>query len=301
MTIAHSYSTPPRDPYTDDGGPWPVLARIPDLSAAARQAPQRPTRPIAPARSAAHRIDAPQTRRSTALAPAGTAENRSDIGKHTAHLSQPPAHHLNQRAARFKATHDRAPGESPILPDWDPFSNPGKRLPDSFAPILSFLVMVVLFAAAGTSVLMLRSGRQHPVSEVPPPTRIEQTAAAPVVPTAVGPLGNSASRLVPTPPDESTTVAIPAPSSPLLAPSTDTNATGFDVPGMDAAPPAAAPAAEKDYPTSDYPEPIFPPTIEVNLPQAAMTGTPLPIARFSGQILEAPTRQAKNDDQSSIH
>jgi hypothetical protein len=208
---------------------------------------------------------------------------------------------LNQRAARSKAIHDRAPDDSPILPDWDPFSIPSKRLPDSFAPILSFLVMVALFTAAGTSVLMLRSGRQHPVSELPPPKPIEQTAAAAAAPTAAGPLGTSASRLVPTPPDEPTTVAIPAASSPQLAPSTDIDATSSNVTGMDATPAAAVPAAEQDYPANEYPEPVFPETIEVNLPQAAMTGTPLPIARFSGQILEAPTRQAKNDDQSSIH
>jgi hypothetical protein len=46
---------------------------------------------------------------------------------------------------------------------------------------------------------------------------------------------------------------------------------------------------------------VFPKTSEVNLPQAQLTDTPLPIARFSGEIQEATTRQAKNDDQSSIH
>lgn len=229
------------------------------------------------------------------------------VGKHAAHLSQPPAHHLNQRAARVRTIDERAAGESPILPDWNPFANRRHRLPDAFAPILSFLVMVALFTAAGTCVLLLRSAHRHAVSNSQPAAApVNNTAATPSAPTAVGPLGPTASRLVPDEPSETTNIAVPEPAPPKLAATTNEGAgrgaAGNSSTGSEQ-PPVAAPA-DQDYPATkypEYPEPEFPATNDIQLPQANATGGKLPVARFSGQILEAPTRQAKNDDQSILH
>ena len=94
---------------------------------------------------------------------------------------------------------------------------------------------------------------------------------------------------------------MPNPSTPELTPTVDVGTTHDETTGIESTPAAGNPTDENTIPGNVYPEPIFPPTNEVQLPQAATTDTPLPIARFSGEILEAPTRQAKNDDQSSIH
>jgi hypothetical protein len=302
VNIAQTYSTPPHDSGPNDQPTWPVLARILDVSTEAR--PPQSQRPAA-SDSSTRRVDPPQPRAAATVAPTLAAKVQLGIGKHSAHSPQPPAHHLNQRAKRAQRTHDDARSESSALPNWDPFSIPGKRLPDAFAPIFSFLAMVVLFTAAGTSILLLRNRPQQPVSEVPPPARLEQTAAVSAPPTAVGPLGASASRLLPAASIEPAAAASHAPTTSELKPPADVGATGngppeIDLPEIDTEP-AAAPTADTDRAATEYPEPIFPPMMEVDSPQAAMTDTRLPVARFSGEILEAPTRQARHDDQSSIH
>jgi hypothetical protein len=154
---------------------------------------------------------------------------------------------------------------------------------------------------------LLRSAHRHAASNSPSAaTPVDNTAATPAAPTAAGPLGPTTSRLVPDEPSESTNTVLPEPASPKLAASTSdgagrgaasNNATGGE------RTPVTAPA-DQDYPAtqySEYPEPEFPATSDIQLPQANATGGTLPIARFSGQILEAPTRQAKNDDQSILH
>jgi hypothetical protein len=337
VTTARSFSRLPRDLQSEDPGTWPVLARIPDLSADARPS-QRPSRPATPTRPSDRRFDAAKPRAEYESSTAGAVSDRDTapqskpkstethreiavgdashnslteqtpaIDKHAAHLRQPPAHHLNQRAARTR-TVDEQLEESSVLPNWNPFANPSKRLPETFAPILSFLVMVALFTAAGTCILLLRSAHRHSASDSPAATPIQNTAAAPATlaaptePTAIGPLGPTASRLLPADPNESTHVALPEFSTPKLTASTSDKTASGDAKGGERSP--AATPANQDYPATqypEYPEPEFPATNEIQLPQANATGEQLPVARFSGQILEAPTRQAKNDDQSILH
>lgn len=172
--------------------------------------------------------------------------------------------------------------------------------------------MVILFTAAGTSVLMLRSaGRQAAPDRTGTAAPLEKAAAVSTTPTAGGPLGISATRLEPAPASEASAVAISNPSSPQLAPAVGNDAsapdtTVRDVPatgitGIESSPAAAVPANDSNYPSTDFVEPEIPEANGIQLPQEQIRDTPLPIARFSGQILEAPMRQAKNDDESSIH
>jgi hypothetical protein len=191
-----------------------------------------------------------------------------------------------------------ASADSPALPDWNPFAIGGSSFPETFAPILSFLVLVALFTAAGTSVLMLRNTNQSPVSGSPLRSgKIERSVAGP---TAAGPRGFSEQRLEI---DESAVSAAktdePAPAPPATP--LDDEMRANDVTADDEAPRSASASDDPAYPTTDFPAPGLLESGEQELPQAQMSDPPSAPARLTGSIYESPTRQAQHDDESSVY
>jgi hypothetical protein len=298
VTTAQTTSTPTRNPQDSSGDAWPVLIRLPDVSAASQSAADRPQRlGAAPASHAVdYRFDPPQSRGSQTSAAPSELNARILGADQATKLSAVSSHHLHARHGRA-ASHINSKSDSPILPTWDPFSIPGSRFPELFAPILSFLVLVALFTAAGTSVLMLRNSQRRPSSESPVPSaaKIERTGTAP---TASGPRGIPAVRLEPGPTNDfnvASASGLPTAIGPTREPEATDNVTNTD-----AAPPSPTTAVDADRPMT-YPAPVFPETSERQLPQAQMSDTSPAVARFSGGIQESPPRQAQHDDQSSIH
>jgi hypothetical protein len=311
VTTAESLLTPQGAWPAGPGGAWPVLARIPDVAATARPAPQRPPRPAASAsaHTADYRFDPPQPRRSEiAAAMAAPPNDRTESGEHAAHTRRPPAHHLHQRMDRTTLPQPDRVGsvDSPALPKWDPFTIPANRFPDLFAPVLSFLLLVALFTAAGTSILMLRNSDRQPVSVPPNPSQpgIQQSADGP---TALGPRGLPAARLElevdstvknqPTASSASPTT-LQSPSSPSTSstPFADDDAANSEVTNFDVAPPVPA---TPEPPA--YPRPAFPETSELPTPQAQMSDPPPAIARLPRIILPVPPSQAQHVDQPGVY
>jgi hypothetical protein len=300
--MADNVPKPPTDLPRDVGSSCPVLARIPELVAEARPAPERPARPTPAVRPSGRRFDPPRPR-ATSMELARTFAAPSDSGQRGAHAPRTPAHHLNHRAARVRINEDDPLAiESPVLPAWNPFSITTRRLPEAFAPLLSFLVMVALFTVAGTSVLLLRKGPGESRGDSPhAAAEAELGSTASASRTAKGPLGASTSRLLPATNDDArASIAAPPTSPPPIAPSTR-HAADNDPTGLDSRPSAARPATELGMPPGEYAEPVFPNPADIKLPPAQATKPLLPVARFSGEILEAETRQAKNEDQSILH
>jgi len=184
VSTAHtfSYSTALPDPTGDFGdersvgaaGTWPVLARIPDVSAAGRPAdirfdPPQPDGWQAARHGAAHR--------------SGLRETAPSRDRHESTESDPA--HLTRRRSR-------------ILPAGNPFAFSDDRRQESLAPFLRFVLLFALFTAAGTSILIIgRSGRTANGDSTNPtattadpaiavPTAMQQTVAAPA---ATGPRG----------------------------------------------------------------------------------------------------------------
>lgn len=299
VTTGHS-SLPPREVPNRHPVSVPVLARIPDVSSPATAERPRLPRMAVPAAAAQQHGDSSAARRRPAAEPPTRTAQRASTIDHRAHATQPPAHHLRRRAKRITKA-PRAAADSPALPAWDPFTIPESRLSESFAPILSFLALVVLFTAAGTSLLLLRNvqrdseSKPHKASNA---SRIEEPLAKP---TASGPLGPTSARLEPAPSSSATAIALPPTAAPLLAPSLDDASNSHGGLLQDRSRPAASWPTSDEGPPTDLPAPIFPDGSDLPLPQAQMNDQMPAVARFSGRILEAPPHQAKHDDQSSIH
>jgi hypothetical protein len=189
------------------------------------------------------------------------------------------------------------PPESPALPDWNPFAISVSSFPDTFAPIVSFLVLVALFTAAGTSILLLRNGDRSPVSGSPlPASKVQRSVAGP---TAAGPNVFSRQRLEIDESAVSTATTIESPSAPALTPVKGEMGT-TDVPD-DEAPRAASAIDGQSYPTTDFPTPGLLERGEQKLPQVQTGEPPSAPAYLTGTIQESLTRQAQHDDQSSVH
>ena len=309
VTTEESLLTPPGDRPKRPGGAWPVLARIPEVAAAGRPAPQRPARPGvadgALARASDYRFDPPQPRRlDIAVAMAAPSEpTKQSEAAAAAPASRRPAPHLYQRIDQHQridqpAAADAAPPgdrlgpvDSPALPAWDPFTIPGRRLSETLAPIVSFLLLVALFTAAGTSVLMLRSTNRQPAAESQA-TSTKTNSVEPAVagPTATGPTGLSGARLEVDTDSQAHPTASPAlapattSQSPLpLTPADNDHTATSDVSSVDMTPPGTAMPESPDYHESRLPE--LHETNERPLPQAQMSDPrPAVTARLSGEI-----------------
>jgi hypothetical protein len=170
-----------------DTARWPVLARLPDVSAdsiAARSAKLRTPGAIE------YRFDPPQPN-DHANRTSGPAQ--SAIRNPQSAMARQP--HMFERG-RPVGQRGFPRRESSVLPRSNPFSNPRPRLVDSVAPAVRFITMAVLFAAAGIWIQMMGS-HASPTRAVEPP----QTAAQPPItpgknagdhtvpaPTATGPI-----------------------------------------------------------------------------------------------------------------
>jgi hypothetical protein len=164
-----------------DTARWPVLARLPDVSA--NPLAERSAKPGIPG-AVEYRFDPPQPN-DYANQTAGPAQTAMSRHPHMFDRGRP----VGQRGFPRR--------ESSVLPRTNPFSNPRPRLIDSIAPAVRFTTMVVLFAAAGIWIQMM--GRHAPPTTraVEPPQTAAQSPVAPAknvgdhtipAPTATGPI-----------------------------------------------------------------------------------------------------------------
>jgi hypothetical protein len=132
-----TYSIPSKDSSRQrvDTARWPVLVRVPDVSAELPAA-AKPMHRSAPVAELEYRFDPPQTR---AAEPAVRVESRW----------------RQQRR------------ESAILPKSDPFAIPAQTFHQNLAPVVRFLMLVALFTIAGTIILLSRS-EKRPTSSTQP-------------------------------------------------------------------------------------------------------------------------------------
>jgi hypothetical protein len=282
-----------------------VLAQIPDVS---------PKSHIAgPGSSSKIRFDPPQ--------------HRSDWPTHhkTFERTRPDDSQAGRKSTATGEIISRfAPTKPRALPAGDPFAIPSDRLQDRLKPVGQFLLLFVLFTAAGTSLLMI--GRPGDKSSAATPTTatietaigvptagaessdqvitsaptIEQAAA----PMSAGPASDWAHSMAPPAAGRSSATgatAVPptprADSVPAMA-RIDGNADAklpASPPQPENTPPASAtrPAAEAapmPYPATNYPAATFPETIEQQLPQVRTTDPQPAIARLRGDIRATSTR-----------
>jgi hypothetical protein len=184
--------------------------------------------------------------------------------------------HVVERPTKTEPRRSATRRVSPILPQSDPFSTPSRSLSDSLAPLIRFLTLVALFAAAATWVQMLARRDAQMKSTRPP--------AEPTVQSAKN-LPQSAS---PAPAANTTAAGPPNASHPSkVVTGTSSSASGpadtfFQV-VSEGTPPAAAATAH------DQPLPQIRTTTSPTNAAGAASARPPAIARLPG-IIEAPRR-----------
>jgi hypothetical protein len=179
----------------------PVLARLPDVSAELQL--QRSEKK-AGSGGVGYRIDPPQTKDSRPTA--ASSEHRAQFTTLKSELiyapttSRPHPPHVFGRRRSAPRPKPVARRESPILPRSNPFAIPSKRLIDSIAPVIQFLLLVALFTAACTWVQVAKVGRTGATKPNQPPTTTAQEPAVPAAktaeraaaaPTSAGPVGST--------------------------------------------------------------------------------------------------------------
>jgi hypothetical protein len=254
-------------------GEWPVLVRLPNVT-----------------------VQPP---------PAGLPSSRSTKSKGVEYRFDPPQTRSRQPAGPHDDDRHAPRRGSPVLPSSNPFSIPGSTLQESLSPLVRFVMLFILVTAAGTIFLMSKSNRQptappstpsaaRPQSLEHADVRLEPAAATPV---ANGPLHATSS--------ETSVQDKPTSALAISAPPAGPTATRSDDTPVDATASAPQDAGE----TSDVPpvpaagvnKPKLP-QVQLAEPQAQAAQTPHATARLRGDIVEAPSHQASNDDhQSSIY
>ena len=277
---------------TEAAGRWPVLAQIPDVSPGVRSA-AKPLRADGSQLSPVdYRFDPPEARSRNIL----TGDAVTLPGNYTGGMPrglQPPAPHLRREPSNESAIqHARS---SRILPRTDPFSTPSASLHEQVAPLVRFLIMVALFTVAGTSVLMMYNQSGGAVSnELPAATT---AAHEPDTVAAANQFADAAPTLTPAPPAASPDVA----RSLDQRSHTELVAESPSAAESSVAPEQAATDSQLPYPTTNFPAESITDSAAADLPRVQTSDDAPAVARFTGQIHEAPTRHAKHDDQSSIH
>jgi hypothetical protein len=252
------------------------LARLPDVS---DQLPAARTARAVAAGFVDYRFDPP----------AGVEDDPAG----TRHAARP---HVFQSSPR-SGSRERAPRQSPILPDADPFSIPSISLQERLAPVARFLMLFLLFTAVSTATLLISGRRQKTGQSQPPRPRssVPATAAShqrlepapsseepPSDPlTAIGPLGEE--------PKPALAAHNPSPQPAGRQSLTELRlaaANGGSLPQVQTSEPAAgvvvAPADNSRH--------------------AEESSSPPAVAKLPGFILESPSRQAQHDnDQSILH
>jgi len=190
-------SITPQFPSSDSGqrrgaaSRWPVLARLPDVSAELA-ATERTTK-VAATGAISYRFDPPEG--------SSVGDEGSHVRTHTYATGRPPQVRVIQPRPRADIRTPLPGRESPILPQSNPFSIPGTRLVDTLAPLVRFLTLVAMFAAAGTWWFQMVRRHDRPARD---PAAPPKTAAQPTLepmpipteqplatPTSVGPLGHA--------------------------------------------------------------------------------------------------------------
>jgi hypothetical protein len=276
---------------------------------------QPPPRPAATRRAAEIRIDPPQPRIAQVRRHAA-AERPPRPAVESRRRDIPP----DRRPAALNDFARTAPARPSPLPPGSPFAIPSERLQDQFAPLVQFLLLFVLFTAAGTSLLMIRkspaAGAADSTAATVDPAIAVPTAAKSTsgerpsieTPAPVGPSG----------PTSDVTVApaeAPAPPSFALGPGRN-SAAGRDAdvpavaqveargeapafvapprpaaegPAMPTQPPAGE-TAPLPYPATNFPPTALPSASDHTLPQARTTDPPTAVARLRGDIGKIPPR-----------
>jgi hypothetical protein len=137
-------------------GRWPLLARLPDVSEALPATERTSQSPSAEALG--YRIDPPQV--------AGVRHNtiRATVA------GAPAPSHILLRHPRIERQARPQQRTSTVLPESNPFSIPRAGLIDTIAPVVRFVTLVVLFAAAGTW-FQLIARRNAPATELNAPAK----------------------------------------------------------------------------------------------------------------------------------
>jgi hypothetical protein len=294
---------------TDD---WPLLARLPDVGGKL-PADTYNLKPLSPTATTAYRFDAPKIEGSPRSIPGVSSEYEEPIALterlsdgHSTRLPQP---HLLQRTWRVDRASPASRNSSAVLPSSNPFSIPSTSLHDAIAPLVRFVMLVVLFTAAGTTIL-LAGKTDRPKSQPMPPaaaaapallqptTIIEPTRPAVEQPiaatTATGPSADASQHK-----GDRLTDSLPAFPDVLAPPpgaSMESDESGSEQVRSD---PGAAPPT----PAASAPDFLSWPLTGSGraLPQVQTSEPPTALAHFPGHILESPPRQASNDDESSVH
>jgi hypothetical protein len=272
-----------------EGSDWPVLARLPDVSARLPDGGAPRSNRTAAAGFVSYRFDPPQTAEHGAAAVTARSAKPQPFGK--AMSAGPAKPHITPRSARGQWHR-----ESSVLPHSDPFAIPRTSLRDRLAPVIRFLVLFALFTAVGTSVL--RSGRQAtPANELSEPStaateksfetptlpaRADEIEAPNALPTASGPLGTKSPRMGARPKQQGSSARENSQS-------------------------AIGPASSAARSAASDPKRL-PPSLGVRASgpnDGRLENNPVPppaLARLPGYILEAPAQQAYHDqNQSSLH
>lgn len=276
-----------RDSTTDENRPrsaatrWPVLARMPDVSA---EVPQLLPATQTKIGTTNYRFDPPQTRNTNPQSGARPGSPQAIRNPQSTSSRQP---HMFDRGRLSDRRTNVAQRQSAILPRSNPFAIPSKRLTDSLAPAIRFLTMVALFAAAGTWIQTMKRHPAPPERPLEPPRTAAQSAVAPAK--------NAADRPLPAP-----TAAGPLEQ----APQTGARVGRVSGDGFSSLGPAAAPVQSTNQPTATPPHFLVPggamPQVQTSEPRPAAAGaepardggsdeTPA-VASLPGFLIEIPVR-----------
>ena len=170
MNSSPTSPTPERRAHSPSAGDWPLLARLPDVSGQLPENVGRAKRPVTATTD--YRFDAPQLadrgRQSADLASNSAIGNSTSERPGDGLSTRLPHPHLLQRTWRVDQPVQVPRRSSAILPRSNPFAIPSSSLHDALAPVVRFMMLVVLFTAAGTTILM--AGKEdRPKSQPLPP------------------------------------------------------------------------------------------------------------------------------------
>ncbi len=313
MTSPRSYSKPPANPAHGTGDAYPVLVRIPDVGDLVQKSSSTQKVGDGPL---AYRFDPPQSaRRASTIPTSRYSETTSGVGISSVSSETPKRISravTNQAYERFDRpnTHPRTAERSPILPSTDPFEIPARGLTSALAPAMRFAMLVALFTAAGTSILMMRNSDSsaREANQAKPNSLVKHATITPArtepgvtLPTAVGPLGSAA---------QQKRIEATKPKSRRSPPfSMTTLDTKYEESGQSVTPTGKSEGPSTDdftgaetgcvYPVTGFPSAALSPM--GSLPQVRTTQEAPAMARFSGTVIEAAPRQAQHDDESSLH
>jgi hypothetical protein len=304
-----STPTPKRRAQSAATSDWPLLASLPDVLGQ-RTADMHGAKRLAAATTSASQFDAKRIEDNSLTISHASAEQDDSLVaaeklNHGFSLRLPQPH-VHQRTWRVDQVNPKSRATSAALPSSNPFAIPPTSLHDALAPVVRFVMLVVMFTAAGTTIIMAGKADQRkpePNSPAAPaaqpllePTSIMEPAVATVEPaaTATGPSRELAAphfyRLIDSVPP------FPDIWSPPANPSADSDDSSGEKVTSD---PSLAPSNPADSAADFRSSPLT--NNGHTLPQVRTSEPPAAVAHLPGHILESPSRQASNDDEPSVY